>query len=439
MRSSLVTAVAAGALVCSAVPAAHSKVTPVDGNRFAKAGLTALNQACHDPLAAATEPAELIMRPGPGDVPIGSHTAGWRSHGLDFGAGWVGHVKTPASLTRMRIHVFSPSQEAEGMAVAYHHPDGDSGYWFGTHSLGTDTEQGWHAVNAATELFLWRHYTADGVNDLNAPSATIPDRVKSSGGNADGAELGFIFGCDENAFFVDKLELRTAHDDRTFDFGGFRTRGKLWIGETSPKRVVLRYGYDLPVTGSLHEKWDSDRLAGVLKFQSRRSGGPWRTFGKDAAKTDAKASQTISPSVTKLYRLRYDGTNRFEGSFSPTVKIIVRNRVTARLVDASVVKGHTFTAAGHVGPAKRTGILLQRHLGGRWRTVKKGVTAKDGDFRISAVAADAGTSYWRIKSRAGGGTIGNVSGNLKLNVAQPSGGGGGTDDPEPPPPPPPEG
>lgn len=440
MRRSFIALVGAGALVAALVPTAGARIVPVDGNRFNKAGLTALSQGCVDRRATPAEAPTLKIRTGPGNVPIGTHSEGWQTHGPGFGAGWVGRVRTPASLSRMRVQLFSPSQEAHGHAVVYYHPEGDPGYWFGNHSLGVDTKKGWHSVNAAAAEYTWTHYDEADLIDRTAPYATIATHVRNHGGNGDGAQLGFVFGCDENAFFVDKLELRTAHDNRTFDFGGFRTRPRILLGETQPDRAVLLYGYELRIGGTLHERWGGSRVPAVLKFDARPAGGgKWRQVGKDRSGTDSRASTLVKPSRSTVYRVRYDGVERFEASTSETLKIVIRNRVNARLVDATVRKGQLFHVAGVVKPAKTTGILLQRFVNGTWRTVKKGQTGGEGRFRIGAVAGDTGNSYWRIRSRNGGGTVGNVSQNLKLSVSQPSGGGGGggTDDPEPPPPPPP--
>jgi hypothetical protein len=443
MRRSLLAAsgaIGAGVLVAALVPVAAAKPIPVDGDRFSRAGLTALNQACFDRRSTSPVPPTLKIRRGPGDVPIGQHSEGWQTTGAGFGAGWVAHVKTPASVSRLRIQLFSPSQEADGHAVVYYHPDGDSGYWFGNHSMGADTKKGWHSVNAATASFTWTHYTADDVDDRSAPYAPIAEHVKNYGGNDAGAELGFVFGCDQNAFFVDKLELRTAHDHRTFDFGGFRTQGKLTIGETSPEKAVLLYGYELKISGALVDRATNDRLSGVLTFQGKRaSGGSWQRVGKDKTTPQGRASTVVQPRRTTVYRTTYAGVDRYEASRSNTIKIVIRNKVSAHLVDSTVTKGQTFTVAGTVKPGKKTGILLQRYLNGSWRTVKKGSTAGDGDFRISAVARDAGGSYWRIRSRPGGGTVGNVSKNMKLDVKQPASSPNPppSDDPEPPPPPPP--
>lgn len=443
---------ATGALLLTsavlAVPAS-AKPVPVDGDRFEAAGLTARSQGCADRRATPVEPPAFEVRRGPGNAPIGDHSAGWQITGGEFGAGWTAPVTRPQTLKTFRIRANSPGGEGRGVAIVYFHPDGDSGFWFGSATLPADTETGWHAVNAAGLSYAWTHYTSNDVVDRTSDAQSIQEFVAEHGGNGDGAELGFLFGCDQNLTFVDQLELVTANQDRVFDFGGTRTRTQARVGESTPAKLVLRFGYQLRIGGTVHEKFGGQQIGASVKFDARpASGGKWRTVGKDTSGPDGRASILVTPKESTVYRMRYDGSDSHEGSgaASDTLRIVLRDLVSARILDRTVTKGRPFTVVGQVKPGQKKRFLLQRFVGGRWKTIGKGMSQGDGDLRISATARDTGRSYYRIRTANAGGTLGNVSKNLELRVAAPpsSGGGGGnpppppTDDPEPPPPPPDE-
>ena len=444
MRRPLIGAAGAAVLVLGLVPgAATAKTFQVDGGRYASSGLTKLSQGCVDSRAVPVTAPDLKIRRGPGNPPIGKYSSGWLTHGAGFGAGAETRISSPSTVDRFRIRLYSPSDKARGHAVVRYHPPGDSGYWFGNADLGADTEKGWHRVNATNRVFTWTHFTAEGAIDRTGPDDTLTDFVAAYGGDGDGADLGFVFGCDERVFFVDALEVRSDADDKVFDFGGFRSRALLLVGSHGYRKVTIDAGQRLELRGRLYEKYQDIGLPGKLRFESRPlSGGSYRTFFKKYVAKGDRAITKVAPKRSTAYRISYAGSDTWEGDFSEVLKVVVRLKVGARLVDDTITKGQSFTVAGSVTPGKRTRIRLQRFLGdGRWTTVKQGRTAGDGDYRIGAKPSRAGGSYWRIKAAGGSGNVGNVSRNLKLTVKQPSDGGDNPppppDDTEPPPPPPP--
>src|SRR5689334_15665061 len=226
-----------------AVPA-HAAVK-VDGNRFTKAGLTKLNQGCVDSHAPVSDSPKLLIARGPANPPLGNYSEGWRPVPGGYGAGWVAHVDHPTTLATVKAQIYAPSRTAHGRAVAFVHPAGDSGYWFGSADLGNDTKKGWHGTgNAAGLTYSWLHYPdASSPYDSSTIDQTIAAMAASEGGDGKGAEVGFVYGCDENSFFEDAFQVATRSEGKTFDLGAYRTRAKAAFASSPDKdRIAITAG-----------------------------------------------------------------------------------------------------------------------------------------------------------------------------------------------------
>jgi hypothetical protein len=265
------------------------------------------------------------------------------------------------------------------------------------------------------------------------------------GGSGGGAELGFLFGCNGKAFFVDDLRLSTDDGDRVFDLGGYRSRTTLYTHSRARRSLTLNAGQAVKVTAKVRSR-TGKALSGKALVQSRpRAGKKWSTLDQRRIGRTGNVTFKAAPDLTSVYRVRYVGTNKYEGSTSQALKILVRKRVSASLVDKTVTRGHSFTATGRVLPSRSARITLERYLKGAWRVVKRGSTDGQGRYRISSIAKSLGASYWRVAARPGGGTLAAHSQVLRLTTQAPpsTGGGGGggdpTPDPDPGDPPPPPG
>lgn len=446
MRRTLLGALGALTFLAAAVPSvASAKTFDIDGDRFGRSPLVFVNHSCSDrDIAPSSAPTFVISR-GPDKPPIGLYSSGWRDNTVGYGAGVVTHIDKPGSLKKFRVSLHSLDAESSGRAVVTFHPDGDDGFWFGNADLGAETVNGWHDVGAVARPFAWLHYDAFGNVDLGGGSHTIDEFVTMHGGDGDGAELGFIFGCNGNAFFLDRLQLSAGGQDLSFDMGGYNTKTVLKVGEKKPKKVTITVGQEFPISGYLYEDFGNTRIAGQLRFESRRIGAEsYQLIARDTAGTGTRALLQIHPKRNTQYALQYAGNEAREPSRSNTLKVLVRVKVGAHILDSTITRGQTMKVVGKIVPEKRTTYLLQRFGGGSWHTVKKGVSSRKGGFSVGTVPASTGVSYWRVRALDGGGNVGNVSKNMKLTVSAPSGGGGGggtEEDPPPAPqdPPPPEG
>jgi hypothetical protein len=365
-----------------------------------------------------------------------------------MGAGFVAHIESPTTVKRFDIQAYAPNRDNYGFAVAYLHPATGTDFWYGTASLDNDSTKGWHRRRAVARTFTWSHYAAPtSVPDQTGFSGTIRDFATTTfGGDGAGAELGFLFGCNPTTVFVDALAVGDGRATKVFDFGGIRTLTRQTIGGSAKARKTVTYGKRLKISGYSRLLARDRVFPTAMTFQRRpAAGGHFKKFSKAITGADGRASAASTPSTSSRFRIRSAGDQTHEPSTSRVIKVVVRMKVRASLADSTVVKGHRWHVRGHVGPNKRTTVLLQRIVNGKWATFKRGHSARNGDYAFTGTATSTGQRYFRVLARGGRGNADGLSNHVLLKVVKPSGGGGGTtppdppDDPTPPPPPPPEG
>ncbi len=354
------------------------------------------------------------------------------------------HVDSPSTLSQAQIWVFSRATQASGQVLVNYSAPGDTGVWRGRSALGADSSSGWHAVTVdATATYQWRHFNADGVADQDADNATVADFVNAHGGDGGGAWVGFAYGCDGNAFFVDALSVETSAGNRIFNFEGYGTNTYLTTGGEMVKQVTITYGERVGFTAHLRSKVGSEPRSGILRIDSKAfSAKKWSKYANRKLGKGGNERVLLHPARGVSYRASYAGNTAWEASTSNVLQIRVRSKLNASIADPTVTKGHPFVTAGRVLPGRAAKVRLQRFVHKKWTTVKGIVSGKDGRFRISAPAKSVGVSYWRIEVAPGRGNLGAHTPTMKLTVkAPPSSGGGGSTPPPPsddPPPPPPE-
>lgn len=437
MRKTLLGATAA-ALVSGSVALPAVAATPVDGDHFGRAGLTYTSQHCNGTRGEPpTEPRVQIAR-GPKKPPLGSHSLGWDMQDqTTYGAGVLAHVPDPKTLKRASIKTFFVGGSGQGAVYAVYHAPGDPGIWKGLADLAPDSTSGWHRVNATDVQLDWLHYTSGAQNGED--TATLKE-IATRYGNGGGAEIGVLFGCSGETFYVDDLEVVSRKVDHTYDLGGYRTLSDIVWGSVIRKKITITYGQRLGLKGRLRTAFDFAAMSGPLAIQAKPAGAKrWHKQDHVSSGDGFK----VSPARNTTYRSVFAGNDRYRASDPKGLQVLVRSVVKAGLADATVTRGHTFTARGRVLPGRSAKVLLQRYVHRHWRTVKKGKSGRDGSFHVSLIAGSTGTSFWRVVATSGGGNLDNHSKQMKLSVSAPhhtgGGGGGGTSDPPPPPdaPPPP--
>ncbi len=439
MRKTLVGALSAAALLLSSAPATAASTTRVDGSHFGASGVRIASQGCLDGTDATTP--KLHIAKGPRKPPLGSRSVGWTPTGSGHGVGPTVHVDSPSTLAQAQIWVFSRESQASGQVLVNYSAPGDTGIWRGRSGLGADSSTGWHAVTVTSATYQWRHFTSDGVADQDAANASVADFVNSHGGDGGGAWVGFAYGCDGNAFFVDGLSVETSDGTKTYDFEGYGTRTYLTTGGERRTSVTITYGQKVGFTAHLRSKVGNDPRPGVLRIDAKPSSAKkWSKYATRKLGKGGNERVLIHPTRGTAYRASYAGSTAWERSTSHALMVRVRSKLNASIVDRTVTKGHPFVTTGRVLPGRSAKVRLQHFVHKKWTTVKSATSRKDGRFRISAPAKPVGTSYWRIEVAPGRGNLGAHTRGMKLTVKAPpsSGGGGGTPPPpsDPPPPPP---
>ncbi|WP_435745908.1 hypothetical protein [Nocardioides sp. SYSU DS0663] len=443
MRRTLIGAAGAVVLAVSTLPGMASAATRVDADQFQQAGLRLVTQSCTD---AATVPSAgpafaVVDSPKP---PRGERAIGWTPQVEGFGTGPVAPLPRPTASATVSASVYFPDTEAAAVAVAVYRAPNDTGTWRGVATLAPGNDTGWHTVEYTDRYYSWYHYAADGTYDQAAPSATLADFANARGGDGQGAWLGVLYGCDGNPFVLDSLTVSTARGASTYDFGGYRSRTTIRVGSKASKTVRITYGERVKLATRLQRVADDSGLRGPVKIDSRPLARKKFTKLKNIRTTTAGQHRfTARPGKSMAYRATYRGTDLVEGSRSTTLKLLVGANVSAKLAKRTVRADRTFTVTGRIFPQRARTYALQKYVGGKWRTVKKTRSRKDGRYAISMKAPRPGKSYWRIRASGGGGVIAGNSVWLKLRTEPkpappppPSGGGGGGGYTPPPPPPP---
>lgn len=440
MRRTLLAAAGAIVLAAGTVTVAGATTTRVDGSHFGASGLQVRAQGCLDPLERPDTVPRARIRKGPGKPPMGNRTVGWAPAEAGYGIGTLAPVVRPTALEVLSISVRPTGDQVSGQAVARYQPSSDPGIWIGRVTLGLDPVARWHRIDAGALPFDWRHYT-DGVQDGDVAGETIADFTASHGGDGDGAQVGFLYGCDGGGFFIDDLRVGADGAVRRYDFEGYRTRSQLLVGGKARKQVTVTYGRKRDLGVRLREAVGGDGVSGKLLVQRRAvSDRKFRTYDKLRTRRTGKAGITVKPSRGTAYRLKYAGSESHEGDTSSVLKVLVAFDVTARLSTTSVRRGRTFHMSGRVRPGVRTGVALQRRADGKWVTVSRGRTSGDGTYRLAGSTQVVGRTYWRVKAAGANGLVGASSGTKELKVTSPTPPPPDDDPPPPPddPPPPPD-
>lgn len=442
MRRLVTSALGTAALLATSLTAAPAhaatSTTRIDGNHFAAGHLRVRSQSCAGPGTTPATPPKLRITKGPGRSPMGSRSVGWVPAVDGFGVGVMAHVDSPSRMTVLSTSVYAPEGHTSGQAVIDYVEPGRAGVWKGWSGLGPDSATGWHAVDAASTVYQWRHFI-DGSADGNTGNATISGFAAAHGGDGTGAWVGFVFGCDGNPFYLDALHTETPKATRTYNLEGFRTRSSIAHGKQAPARLSIVAGKSISLTAQLRRAVSGTAISGPIKLQSRPlSGKKWFTIDHKLGSSGSYAFKA-RPFKSIALRMTYAGTAANQASTSHVLKVLVRSYVAAHLVRTTVTRGHAFTVAGRVLPGRKGRIALQRFAGGHWKTVRTGSSNGQGRFSISATSGSVGRSYWRVTVAPGGNNILGKSPWLKLTtVAPPSGGGSTPPPPSDPPPPPPD-
>ncbi len=207
----------------------------------------------------------------------------------------LAHVPDPKKLKKAGIKAFFVGGSGQGSAYAVYHAPNDPGVWKGVAALPLDSTSGWHRVNVSKVEFAWRYYSGNTQNGQDS-AMTLQDLAARHGGNGRGAEIGVLFGCTGETFYLDDLEVSSRKVDRTYDLGGYRTVSDIVWGSAIRKKITITFGQRLGLTGRLREKYDYSTMSGALNIQRSR---PERSGASTTVSPPAVGSRCRRPATRR--------------------------------------------------------------------------------------------------------------------------------------------
>lgn len=431
-------------LLASPAVAGNDVVARVDGDHFSQAGISLISQSCVDQsgLPNAFKPSIIDDDGG-----LGKRALSWDIEGSGMHTGPAAHTDTPNELTDLSTQLRWIAGGVTGGVVVHFHPK-DGGVWKGYQALPPDTTWGWHevAVDLSSINFTWRHFTGN-VQDGSAPASTLRNLVNDRGGNADGAEVGFAFGCEGKDFVLDGLKLSTDAGSITYDYEGYATAAGLRLSGAATGRTTVIAGARVKLTATLKRRIGGDPVRTTVTLQRRPlSASRWTDVTRLELGSDGTATYSVQPVRASAYRIIYDGAGLVDGDVSASVSSKVRANVQAKIAKRKVITGKSFTIKGRFWPGRATKLKVQSYHNYKWTTFKVIRSKRNGTFKVSRKTSRIGKSYWRVLVPAGDGNLSGHSPSMKL-VTKPKpkpdkghhgGSGHHTPPPSNPTPPPPE-
>lgn len=411
----------------------------VDGDHFARSGISIITQACTDQ-ADTTVVRPKIIRTDPGR---GDRSLRWTMPGPGDLAGPLAHVAAPDALEQVSTKLRWIAGGVTGGVVVHFHPAA-GGVWKGYQELPQDTVWGWHTVTAdlTSMTFVWRHFT-DGVEDDSAPASTLRNLVNDRGGNADGAEVGFAFGCEGKDFVLDALKVTAPSGSDTYDYEGYASTAVLKAAGS--RKVTVVAGGTVRLNAVLKRAVAGTPIRAKAQLQRKVRGKKWSTVQRLKLDAEGRASTSVVPLSASSYRIRYAGRGLVDGDVSPAVRVTVRANVRAHLARKVITSGQSLAVSGQFWPGRSAKLRLQRYSNYKWTTVKTLRSAKNGTFRVAVRSTRVGASYWRVVAPPGAGNQAGHSPAMKLTTKRRPGAGHSqpptdptpppADNPQPPPPP----
>lgn len=173
----------------------------------------------------------------------------------------------------------------------------------------------------------------------------------------------------------------------------------------APKSVV--YGATATVSGTLRTTAGTPLAGTRVALQHHRAGTTtWRTVAAAPTASDGTVRLAFAPQATGDVRLHAAATWTYLSTVSPTVRLPVRWRVTARFADADVPAGTAVRLSGAVTPVRAgTPVERQRLIGGVWRTVATTTVATDGSYAFAWRHSAPNTYTFRVLIRGSGGLV----------------------------------
>jgi hypothetical protein len=379
--------------------AATTRVVP--GHDLARAGLQEGWVGCTG--STPPDPKRLIRRGGT----LGTHSIGWQP-GVGYGAGALAHTAHPTTLGTFRGDVWFPSGHGTGYAVAFYYDGTPGGYWFGSDGLEYNGT-GFATADLASDFFVWQHIVG-GVLVGTHPDTTISGLAGDIAGDAGGADIGILMGCEGQPYYFDNLRVADAFNQTVYDFEGATSASRLgWTirkNRVNYTNVTVPFGQELWMLGDSYDPAALQFIVGQGTMYQQAYGKRAVPAGSAGYDTRHYAGFHVRPQRQTSYWFTTPGNDAYDSSASSRVTVKVVADLKAGLNALQLHPGQPAIISGKLVPGNRgTKVQLQARVG-RWRTVFKTKSGRGGRFRVGVIPTSPGKLVLRLKVANGGGNLG---------------------------------
>jgi hypothetical protein len=162
---------------------------------------------------------------------------------------------------------------------------------------------------------------------------------------------------------------------------------------------TILYGGSATLTGTLKTSSGSGVGAKTVALQARKPGSAsWANVSNSTTSSNGEWSVSVKPTSNLEYRVVFAGATPHTASTSPTTKVLVAPKVTAKQSAKKVQLRKKVIFTGKIRPAhKASTVELQRLQGRKWVTKKKAKTTSKSTFRIVWKTDSTKDYYWRVR------------------------------------------
>jgi len=168
---------------------------------------------------------------------------------------------------------------------------------------------------------------------------------------------------------------------------------------TASAPTAVTYGTKIAVSGKLTTA-GGVAVAGARVALHQRPAGTttWKYIVSTTTSSTGTALFSYTPTVNSEFRLYAPSSWSYLASTSPTVKTLVRWRVSAAFDDSTITRGMTAKLRGNVAPVRAgTAVRLDRYISGSWTLVGSTTVSSTGTYVFSMAPKTAGTYTYRVR------------------------------------------
>jgi spore germination protein YaaH len=168
---------------------------------------------------------------------------------------------------------------------------------------------------------------------------------------------------------------------------------------TASAPAVVTYGGKITVSGKLTTAAGAAVAGARVALHERPLGTTtWKSVATTTSSATGAVAFSYMPPANREFRLYAPASWSYLASVSPTVKTLVRWRVSAAFADSTITRGTTAKLRGSVAPVRAgTPVRLDRYVSGSWTYVASTTVSSTGTYVFSFAPRTAGTYTYRVR------------------------------------------